>query len=97
MTLHTLNKTAHESHALYDCLAALSDGDALLLIENGVYCAMPAQAERFTRLPGGVQCYILQADADARGLTELNPEFRAIGYDDFVTLSCRYEKVVSWF
>lgn len=97
MTLHTLNKTPHESNALQDCLAALSDGDALLLIENGVYCAMPAHAELFTRLPGGVQCYLLQADVQARGLNDLNPEFRGIDYDDFVTLSCRYEKVVSWF
>lgn len=97
MTLHTLNKSATENNALSDCLAALSDGDALLLIENGVYCAMPAQAERFTCLPGGVQCYLLQADAEARGLTDLNPEFRPVSYDDFVTLSCRYDKVVSWF
>ncbi|WP_299203395.1 sulfurtransferase complex subunit TusB [uncultured Amphritea sp.] len=97
MTLHLINKTPSESSALRDSLSAVSNGDALLLIENGVYAAMPAYAELFTRLPGSVQCYLLEDDAIARGLKDLNQDFRAIGYDGFVELSCRYGKVVSWF
>lgn len=97
MTLHTINKTPAESGAIKDCLSALSEGDALILIENAVYAAMPAYAELFTRLPGSVQCYLLDADAQARGLQDLNPDFRVIDYDGFVELSCRYQKVVSWF
>ncbi|BBB26224.1 sulfurtransferase complex subunit TusB [Amphritea japonica] len=97
MTLHTINKTPTESGALKDCLASLSDGDALLLIENGVYAAMPGYAELFTRLPASIQCYLLEEDASARGLKALNPDFGIIDYDGFVTLSCRYTKVLSWF
>lgn len=96
-TLHLINKTPSESSALRDSLSAISDGDALLLIENGVYAAMPAYAERFTRLPRTIQCYLLNNDALARGLNDLNPDFGAIDYDRFVELSCRYNKVVSWF
>jgi len=97
-TLHTINKTSAQTSALQDCLAAISDGDALLLIENGVYAAMPAQALTFTRLPGSVQCYVLSEDCVARGIDQqLSPEFQVIDYDDFVALSCRHSKVVSWF
>ena len=70
---------------------------ALLLIENGVYGALPGYAELFTRLPGAVQCYLLENDAEARGLKDLNQDFRTVSYDGFVELSCRYDKVVSWF
>lgn len=97
MTLHVINKTPSQSSALHDCLLAVSDGDALLLIENGVYAAAPAYAECFTRLPRSVQCYLLNDDAQARGLKDLNQDFCAIDYDGFVELSCRYRKVVSWF
>jgi len=97
MTLHLINKTPSESSALHDCLFAISNGDALLLIENGVYGALPGYAELFTRLPGAVQCYLLENDAEARGLKDLNQDFRAVSYDGFVELSCRYDKVVSWF
>lgn len=97
MTLHLINKTPSESSALSDSLSAVSEGDALLLIENGVYAALQGYAELFTRLPGSVQCYLLEHDADARGLKQLNQEFRPIDYDGFVELSCRYGKVVSWF
>lgn len=98
MTLHTINKTPAESSALKDCLASLSDGDALLLIENGAYAAMPGYAIHFARLPGSIKCYVLLADAQARGLQQdLNPDFQGIDYDDFVALSCQHKKVVSWF
>lgn len=97
MTLHVINKTPSESSALQDSLSAISDGDALLLIENGVYAAVPAYAEHFTRLPKAVQCYLLKDDAQARGIHNLNQDFGAIDYDGFVELSCRYHKVVSWF
>ena len=94
MTLHLINKTPSESSALSDSLSAVSEGDALLLIENGVYAALPGYAALFTRLPGSVQCYLLENDAQARGLKDLNQEFRQIDYDGFVELSCRYSKVV---
>jgi len=98
MTLHTINKTPSESSALKDCLTSLSEGDALLLIENGAYAATPGYGMLFTRLPGSVKCYVLLADAEARGLQHnLSPDFQSIDYDDFVALSCQQDKVVSWF
>ena len=97
MTLHTINKTPAESSALQSCIDTLSDGDALLLVENGVYGALPGYAALFTRLPGQVKCYVLAADTDARGLKDLNQDFTTIDYDRFVELSCEYSKVVSWY
>ncbi|MDO6563090.1 sulfurtransferase complex subunit TusB [Amphritea sp. 1_MG-2023] len=96
-TLHVINKTPSESSALRDSLIAMSDGDALLLIENGVYATLPAYSEHFSRLTANVQCYLLTDDAQARGLNDLNQDFCGIDYDGFVELSCRYSKVVSWF
>ena len=39
-TLHLINAAPHSSSALRQCLYAASDGDTVLLIENGVFCAV---------------------------------------------------------
>ena len=97
MTLHTLNKSPGESNALQDCLTGLSSGDTLILIENGVYGALSGYSKLFSSLPDAVELYVLSADLDARGLSDLNPRFKTANYDSFVALSCSQDKVASWF
>ncbi|WP_261841007.1 sulfurtransferase complex subunit TusB [Aliamphritea ceti] len=97
MSLHTLNKAPGNSTALQDCLNSLQAGDALLLIEDGVYAALNAYDELFQHAKSlGVDCYVLEADTDARGLKALNSLFTTASYNTFVELSCQHQPVVSW-
>lgn len=43
-TLHTVNKSAFGSDALASCLRVARSGDAILLLEDGVYNAVDASA-----------------------------------------------------
>lgn len=89
MTLHIVSKSPYSSNALADCLDSFAKGDALLLIEDGVYALKG-------RIPESGPVYCLRADADARGLAV--PE-RVSAIDDagWVELCARHNPIVSWF
>ena len=85
-TLHLVNKAA----AWADCEPLLSPEDAVLLIEDGVYAAMPAP-------PEGLQLQALEPDVRARGLLgRLPPSVGLASFDDFVRLVVGNDRVVSW-
>lgn len=84
--LHLVNKAA----AFEDCLALMAPGDALLLIEDGVYAA-----RRPAALPDA--CYALDSDLEARGLLgRIDSRFQAISYDGFVGLVEKHQPIVTW-
>jgi tRNA 2-thiouridine synthesizing protein B len=91
-TLHTVNKTA-ANDALEACLRVASNGDSLLLIEDGVY-----QASQLVQHPlaSTLQLYALEEDIAARGLS-LPATITPIGYAQFVELVCQHQRSVSWF
>ena len=93
MILHTLNQPPANLSCLERCLEAMAADDSLLLIEDGVYWALPAFASRLAALQG--RLHLLEADVKARGL-EL-PAEQCINDDQFVALCISHEKVVSWF
>ncbi len=85
-TLHVLNKAA----AWTDCEPLLGPGDAVLLIEDGVYAA---------RQPLSVDVPIraLDPDVQARGLSgQLAPNVELASFDDFVALVVSHDRVVTW-
>ncbi|WP_105104210.1 sulfurtransferase complex subunit TusB [Microbulbifer pacificus] len=91
MTLHIVNQSPFAGSALRDCLNAFHPGDALLLIEDGVYAA----ADRQTALPTGAT-YCLTADARARGVS-IPATVESIDEARWVTLCTEHNPVVSWF
>ncbi len=94
-TLHILNQSA-PSGALSDCLRVLQPQDSLLLIEDGVYlCACWEDLP----LPAGVNCYVLQEDLSARGLSLpiATPSVELVDYAGFVALVTRCQRNLSWF
>lgn len=93
MILHTLNQPPANDTCLARCLDAMAADDSLLLIEDGVYWALPAFASRLASLQG--RLYLLAADVKARGL-EL-PAEQCINDDQFVALCVSHDKTVSWF
>lgn len=97
-TLHLVHKAA----AWEDCKPLLAPGDAVLLIEDGVYaarrdedtqgrgvCSMKAQAD--------VERHALTPDLRARGLLEDLPnDIHLASFADFVNLVAAHERVVTW-
>lgn len=93
MILHTLNQPPANGSCLARCLDAMTTQDTLLLIEDGVYWALPAFASQLK--PVADRLYVLDADVQARGLTL--PAEKRISDEQFVALCVSHDKVVSWF
>jgi len=100
MILNIVNKNSRQGSSLEDCLAQLSPGDALLLIEDGVLAAVDTTTNQqwLQRCPEDIALYVLQDDAVARGLEPyLIPRFHRIGYDEFVDLVEQFRLSQSWY
>lgn len=93
MTLHTLNKT---DQALWQiCVASLSAGDALVLIEEAVYAVLLAVPP--AALPSGVSYHVLREDLALRGISDkIRADFFEISYHEFVALTVQHSRVVNW-
>lgn len=96
--LHTVNKTPHSGSALAACLRAASPGDAVLLIEDGVYTAVTGSDAVAACREGGVRLYALRVDVEARGLeSRLAGGVEMVDDAGFVGLCCEFGKVCSWY
>ena len=100
-TLHTVNKSPFEHRTLRACLDVCQPGDAVLLIEDGVYGALPAspEANALSALrERQVEVYALESDLKARGLTERIANGVSIAdYEKFVALSVAHNTIQSWY
>jgi tRNA 2-thiouridine synthesizing protein B len=97
--LHLVNRSPADNRALAQCLARAGEGDAVLLIEDGVYAAAEAPGgEILGELAGRVAVYVLAPDLDARGLSLSPrwPDIRAVDYSGFVALTTAFNPIVSW-
>jgi tRNA 2-thiouridine synthesizing protein B len=97
--LHIVNKSPPQSPTLQSCLRLAQPGQAVLLIEDGVYAATRAGAaacglgEATQRL----QVYVLQADVEARGMAgRLIEGVAAIDYAGFVDLVAEHPRNQTW-
>ena len=99
-TLHTVNKSPFGNGSLASCLAHCKDGDAVLMIEDGVYggLAGTAVADVVSQKAGSVAIYVLSADAEARGLAadKLLQGIKGVDYDGFVDLVADHDRTQSW-
>jgi tRNA 2-thiouridine synthesizing protein B len=92
--LHIVNKSHTERHALASCLRVAQAGQALLLIEDGVYAATDnALGDAATRL----KVYALAPDLAARGLAgKAAVGVTLIDYAGFVDLVAEHSTNQSW-
>ena len=94
--LHLVNRAASSSDALQRCLSLSLPGDVVLLIEDGVYGALPEVFAILDRDPA-VTVQALLADVEARGLQRrLANQIDVIDYAGFVELTEQNNPVVSW-
>ncbi len=86
--LHTVNKSPFQNSALDDCMRLARPGDAILLLEDGVYAAMAGTVKSLLIERAVKQCaiYALDADIRARGIANLISGVRMASYGDFVDL-----------
>ncbi|WP_299805074.1 sulfurtransferase complex subunit TusB [uncultured Shewanella sp.] len=93
MILHLIQSSPEQSSALKTCLRYAKQSDSILLTGNAVNCLLKqdwvAQLKEYNVVA-------LQEDVKARGLTNLLKDTKQINYDDFVSLSLKFNKVISW-
>jgi len=90
-TLHTLNQGPSRKDLLDCCKRLISKEDTLLLIEDGIYWALPIYQQQLAEL--GCDIKVLRVDAQARGVVCDH----CISDDEFVALSIQHARSVSWF
>ena len=99
-TLHTVNKSPFSTNSLVSCLNHCKDGDAVLMIEDGVYGGLSGTgvAEAVRQKAGAVSIYVLNPDADARGLAadRMLGEVTGVDYDGFVDLVAEHDRTQAW-
>lgn len=98
--LHTINKSPFENTALSSALKHAQKGDAILLIEDGVYGALKgttASGDIWARRVD-LRFYVLSADLSARGLAkgQLIEGLNLIDYAGFVDLVTTHKSSQAW-
>ncbi len=95
--LHIVNKSPAQSNALDTCLRLVQAGDALLLIEDGVFGATRGGGAALADAAGRVKVYALKPDLDARGMAErLLDGVETVDYGGFVDLVAEHNTCQSW-
>ena len=96
--LHTVNKSPFQQNDLASCLSHASDGDAVLMIEDGVYGAIKGTEAATQIAAAGATVFVLGVDLAARGISEdkITDGVSVVGYDGFVKLAAEHNAVNSW-
>ena len=92
--LHIVNKSPAQTSSLASCLRLTRPGQALLLIEDGIYAA--TQADTVASMKH-LSVYVLQPDVDARGMQgRIVDGVAAVDYAGFVDLVAEHPTNQSW-
>ncbi|NMM10975.1 MAG: sulfurtransferase complex subunit TusB [Polaromonas sp.] len=97
--LHIINKSPFQTTTLDSCLRMAQPGNALLLIEDGIYAATEGSAaeSRVRQACTTLKVYALQPDMDARGVTgKLIDGVTLVDYRGFVELALEHSTSHSW-
>jgi len=99
-TLHTVNKSPFGASALLSCIGHAKDGDAVLMIEDGVYGASTGTtvSAALAARSGAVSLYVLGPDFLARGLdtNRLIDGVTTVDYAGFVDLAATHDRTQAW-
>lgn len=99
-TLHTVNKSPFETSTLLSCLNHCVVGDAVLLIEDGVYGALKGSkaAGMIEGLTSQLKFYALGPDISARGIAKgkLLDGVAVVDYPGFVDLVTSHGGTHAW-
>ena len=96
--LNIVNKSPAERNALDSCLG-VTQGGAILLIEDAVYAATRGNAAeaRLRDALSRLKIYVLAPDLEARGMADrLMEGVTTVDYGGFVDLVTEYKTCQSW-
>lgn len=97
--LHIINKSPYEKSTLDSCLRVAQSGNAVLLIEDGVYAATRggSAAEKLQNVASSLKLYALAPDVEARGMKErMIDGVTLVDYAGFVELVTSHPVNQSW-
>ena len=97
--LHIVNKSPAQTRSLESCLRLAKDGQALLLIEDGVHAATTGLAAScgLAQAAKRLKVYALQPDLEARGVAgKLIEGVTTVDYGGFVDLVTEHTASQSW-
>ena len=98
--LHTVNKSPLDRNALESAVGHASKGNAILLIEDGIYGAMKGTAKSalITDAIGDISFYVMGPDLKARGIDESKviDGIKIVDYKGFVDLVAEHDATQSW-
>lgn len=94
--LHLVNKSPYDRSSLATAVGYMGAGDALLLIEDGVYAAV--KGGKAAALLAGKKVSVLGPDLAARGIAKekLVEGVSVVDYAGFVDLVASTDKSQSW-
>lgn len=99
-TLHTVNKSPFATQALISCLNHAKAGDAVLMIEDGVYGGLGGTGltEIMAEFGKNVSLYVLSPDLAARGVDagRLIGGIEGVDYSGFVDLVAKHDRTQAW-
>ena len=99
-TLHTVNKAPFDRPSLQTCLRVSSNGNAILLYEDGIYGAIKGSevSSLVEKALSDKTIYVLDADLKARGIDEakLIDGVKVVDYKGFVDLTVENDKINAW-
>lgn len=99
-TLHTVNKSPFATQSLVSCLNHAKAGDAILMIEDGVYGGLAGTGltEIIAEFGKNVSLYVLSPDLAARGIDagRLIDGVEGVDYDGFVGLVTKHDRTQAW-
>lgn len=96
MVLHTLN-AAPSSAAFKDCVKVMQQGDAVVLMGDGVYAALAGTEAGNALRAKGAEIFVLEADALLAGITQPAPNMTLIDMAGLVALTERFPRQLAWY
>ncbi len=98
--LHTVNKSPLERNALESAITHAVKGNALLMIEDGVYGAMQGthKSAMVSDAMSDISFYVMGPDLKARGIDEARiiKGIKIVDYNGFVALVAEHDVTQSW-
>jgi len=98
--LHTVNKSPLERNTLESAITHAVKGNALLMIEDGVYGAMQGtqKSAMVSDAMNDISFYVMGPDLKARGMNEARiiDGIKIVDYSGFVALVAEYDVTQSW-
>jgi len=99
-TLHTINKSPFDRNSFASCMRVISDGDAILFIEDGIYAATAGTSfsDAVKAATNSHTVYVLGPDLSARGMSNdgVVEGINVVDYEGFVDLVVEHDKTNSW-